>query len=210
MTDTARIDIAAALDALPAFPQLRGSRLCLRGPRADDADAVFALFSDPAVMRYWSRPPMSMRAEAEGRIAEFVEDFDARKALQWVIATRAHDEAIGTCTLFRFEPRHRRAEIGYALRSDHWGRGLASEAAALAIDWAFRALALQRVGAAVDPENIPSRNLLQRLGFARAPVTPDGQAQGNGINANHVFALRADDWRQAPGAPRDQSLDFST
>jgi len=65
MTDSARIDIAAVLDALPAFPRLRGTRLCLRGPRADDADAVFALFSDPAVMRYWSRPPMTARARCD-------------------------------------------------------------------------------------------------------------------------------------------------
>ena len=50
-----RIDIAATLAALPAFPRLQGKRVRLRGPRADDADAVFALFADPDVMRYWSR-----------------------------------------------------------------------------------------------------------------------------------------------------------
>ena len=45
---------------------------------------------------------------------------------------------IGTCTLFRIDPRHRHAEIGYALRSDHWGQGLAHEAVNLMLDWAFR------------------------------------------------------------------------
>ena len=195
MTDTARIDIAATLDALPSFPQLHGSRLCLRGPRADDADAVFALFSDPAVMRYWSRPPMSMRAEAEGRIAEFVEDFDARKALPWVIATRAHDEVIGTCTLFRFEPRHRRAEIGYALRSDHWGRGLAAEAVALALDWGFRTPGLHRVEADIDPRNAGSRKLLERLGFTSEGLLRERYFVGGETSDTELFGLLAQDWR---------------
>jgi ribosomal-protein-alanine N-acetyltransferase len=195
MTDTTRIDIAATLDALPAFPQLRGNRLCLRGPRPDDADAVFALFSDPAVMRYWSRPPMTARAEAEGRIAEITEDFDARKALQWAITMRADDEVIGTCTLFRFEPRHRRAEIGYALRSDHWDRGLGAEAAALALDWGFRTLGLHRVEADIDPRNAASRRLLERLGFTSEGLLRERYFVGGVTSDTELFGLLAQDWR---------------
>jgi ribosomal-protein-alanine N-acetyltransferase len=194
MTDSARIDVAAVLDALPAFPQLRGNRLRLRGPRADDADAVFALFSDPAVMRYWSRPPMTARAEAEGRIAEYAEDFDARKALQWVVATRARDEVIGTCALFRFEPRHRRAEIGYALRSDHWGRGLACEAVTLALDWGFRTLGLHRIEADIDPRNAGSRKLLERLGFTSEGLLRERYFVGGETSDTELFGLLAQDW----------------
>jgi ribosomal-protein-alanine N-acetyltransferase len=194
MTDSARIDVAAVLDALPAFPQLRGNRLRLRGPRADDADAVFALFSDPAVMRYWSRPPMTARAEAEGRIAEYAEDFDARKALQWVVATRARDEVIGTCALFRFEPRHRRAEIGYALRSDHWGRGLACEAVTLALDWGFRTLGLHRIEADIDPRNAGSRKLLERLGFASEGLLRERYFVGGETSDTELFGLLATGW----------------
>jgi ribosomal-protein-alanine N-acetyltransferase len=194
MTDSARIDVAAVLDALPAFPQLRGNRLRLRGPRADDADAVFALFSDPAVMRYWSRPPMTALAEAEGRIAEYAEDFDARKALQWVVATRARDEVIGTCALFRFEPRHRRAEIGYALRSDHWGRGLACEAVTLALDWGFRTLGLHRIEADIDPRNAGSRKLLERLGFTSEGLPRDRHFVAGETRDTESFGLLAADW----------------
>ena len=194
MTDSARIDIAAVLDALPAFPRLRGTRLCLRGPRADDADAVFALFSDPAVMRYWSRPPMTARAEAEERIAEYAEDFHARKALQWVVATRARDEVIGTCALFRFESRQRRAETGYALRSDHWGRGLAGEAVALALDWGFRTLGLLRIEAGIDRGNAGSRKLLERLGFTSEGLPRDRHFVAGETRDTESFGLLAADW----------------
>jgi ribosomal-protein-alanine N-acetyltransferase len=198
MTDTARIDIAAALGALPAFPQLRGNRLRLRGPRADDAGAMFELFSDPAVMRYWSRPPMTDRGEAEGLVDEIGEAFALRTMLNWVVTPRDRDTVIGTCTLFRFEPRHRRAEIGYALRSDHWGRGLAAEAAALALDWGFRALGLHRIEADIDPRNAASRKLLERLGFASEGLLRERHLVGGKTGDTELFGLLAQDWSNGP------------
>lgn len=186
-------DIAAALAALPAFPQLPGRRVRLRGPGADDVGGLFRLFSDPLVTRYRSRPPMESRAEAEALLGEIRAAFDARDGLGWAIVDRM-DAPIGTCTLFDFDRRHRHAEIGYALRSDLWGRGLAGEAVALAIDWGFRALGLRRIEAAIDPRNAASRRLLQRLGFAggAVPGEPVPADAATGDPERHV--LPAKDW----------------
>ncbi len=188
-------DLPAALAALPAFPQLRGPRVRLRGPRSDDAEAVFALFSDPAVMRYWSRPPMTVRDEAAALIAEIQEAFAEREKLNWVVVDK-QDAAIGTCTLFRFDARHRRAELGYALRSDLWGRGLAREAATAALDWAFRSLRLHRVEADIDPRNDASRRILQRLGFASEGVLRERFFVGDKATDSEIFGLLAEDWIQ--------------
>ena len=192
---TRRIDIAATLAALPAFPQLHGKRVRLRGPTAGDTDDLFALFSDPAVMRYWSRAPMRERGEAEGLIGEMLEAFDKRELINWAIA--GHDDrVIGTCTLFRFDPRHRRAEVGYALRSDHWGRGLASEAVSLAIDWALRTLDLHRVEADIDPRNDASRRVLERLGFRSEGVLRERFFVGDSATDSELFGVLATEWRE--------------
>ena len=50
-------------------PTLTTARLRLEAPHARDLDDVFAIFSDPAVMRYWSTLPWQSRAEAEGWLA---------------------------------------------------------------------------------------------------------------------------------------------
>ena len=195
MATARRIDIAATLAALPAFPQLRSKRLRLRGPVAGDADDLFALFSDPEVMRYWSRAPMRERGEAEGLIGEMLEAFERRELINWVIA--GHDDrAVGTCTLFRFDPRHRRAEVGYALRSDHWGRGLASEAVSLAIEWALHALDLHRVEADIDPRNDASRKLLERLGFRSEGVLRERFFVGDSATDSELFGVLASEWRE--------------
>jgi RimJ/RimL family protein N-acetyltransferase len=103
---------------------------------------------------------------------------------------------IGTCTLFRIDPRHRHAEIGYALRSDHWGRGIASEAVALVLDWAFRRLDLQRVEADIDPRNDGSRQLLARLGFSSEGVMRQRFFVGDEATDSEIFGLLAEDWQQ--------------
>lgn len=195
MVTTTRIDIPATLAALPTFPALTGRRVRLRGPRADDADAVFTLFSDPDVMRYWSRPPMTVRAEAEGLIDEIGEAFSTRSGFNWMIVQPEDDVVIGTAALFRFEPRHRRAEIGYSLRSDHWGRGLATEAVTVMLDWAIRTLGLHRVEADIDPRNAGSRRILARLGFASEGVLRERYFVGDEVSDTELFGLLAEDWQ---------------
>lgn len=188
-------DIHANLAALPGFPVLTGQRVRLRGPRDDDVDDVFALFSDPAVMRYWSSAPMRSRMQAEGKVEEILEAFERREMLNWLVADRRDDRAIGSCTLFRFDARHRRAEVGYALRSDHWGRGLASDAVALALDWGFRTLALHRIEADIDPGNDASRRLLLRLGFRCEGLLRERFFVDDEATDSEMWGLLAQDWR---------------
>jgi len=197
--DNVRSDIAATLDGLPAFPRLQGKRICLRPPAADDADALFALFADPEVMRYWSRPPMTARAEAEGLIGEILAGFDQRTLFNWMVVSRSDDALIGTCALFRIERRHRRAEIGYSLRSDQWGRGFAVESVSLMLDWTFRTLHLHRIEADIDPRNDGSRRLLERLGFASEGVLRERYFVGDEVSDTELFGLLAEDWRRPHG-----------
>ena len=188
------VDVAAALAALAAPPALHGSRVRLRAPRSDDAGALFALFSDPAVMRYWSRPPMTERAEAEAQLARWEAGFASRAGLSWAITSAGADEAIGTCSLFRIDPDHRRAEIGYALRADHWGRGIAREAAALLLDWAFGPLGLHRLEADVDPRNTASLRMLRRLGFASEGLLRERYFVAGEVADTEMLGLLARDW----------------
>ncbi|MGJ4729279.1 GNAT family N-acetyltransferase [Luteimonas sp. SDU101] len=187
-------DIHTRLVALPGFPVLTGQRVRLRGPGAQDVDDVFALFSHPDVMRYWSSAPMRVRMQAEGKVGEMLEAFDRRDALNWLVAERRNDRVIGSCTLYRFDARHRRAEVGYALHPAWWRRGLATDAVALALDWGFRGLGLHRIEADIDPRNEASRRLLLGLGFRsegllRQRFLVDGEASDS-----EIFGLLHADW----------------
>jgi ribosomal-protein-alanine N-acetyltransferase len=80
--------------------------------------------------------------------------------------------------------RDRSGELGYAVRRADWGKGYATEAGTLMLDFGFRELGLHRVQAACGPDNHASQRLLARLGFV-----PEGRLR------DHVFTNRA--WRDS-------------
>lgn len=192
-------DPAARLAALPAVPCLASGRLRLRPPGPADVDALYAMYSDPAVMRYWSRPPMTQRAEAEAQLARYADGFAARGGLTWAISVGDDDALVGTCALFHIEPMHRRAELGYALRADHWGRGIAREAVALLLEWGFGTLGLNRIEADIDPRNLASRALLLRLGFRSEGLLRERYCVDGETSDTEWLGLLASEWLSTMG-----------
>ena len=149
------------------LPSIETSRLRLRTLTDGDLDSLFAIFSDVEVMRYWSSEPMASVEDARILLEHISSGFESKSLYQWGVARRDDDRVIGTCTLFNIDLRNRRAEVGYALTSSEWGRGLASEAVSALIGHAFEAHDLIRIEADVDPNNHSSLKLLGKLGFVR-------------------------------------------
>lgn len=149
------------------LPRLEGERVRLRAHRPGDFEDFYALYADPRVMRYWSFPAWTERAQAQPRFQSALDGRDTGVRLCWAIATQHEDRLIGGVTLFAIDQAHRRAEIGYALASTHWGRGYARAALSRVIGHAFGPLGLHRLEADIDPRNEASCRLVERLGFRR-------------------------------------------
>lgn len=157
----------AVATAAAALPVLETPRLRLRAYRAGDAEAMFALYSDPRVMRYWSFPPWQEMAQAKAYVARALAEMAEGRVMPWVIASREDDRLLGTVTLYALNREQRRSEIGYSLSPAAQGRGIASEALRSVLAHAFDVLGFGRVEADVDPRNAASCRLLERLGFRR-------------------------------------------
>ncbi len=190
--------IADRLAALECPPTLHGPRVRLRALRDEDAQGLLALFGDARVTRFWSRPPLTQREEAQALLERAHNEFAARTALEWAIAGE-DDALIGSCKLFRIAPAHRRAELGYALHPDHWGRGVAGEAVRLALGWGFGTLELHRIDADIDPDNQASRSLLLRLGFQIEGRLRESFFVGDRVTDSEKLGLLARDWPALAG-----------
>lgn len=150
---------------MPGLRRFTTDRLRLRAiTHADDA-AFLRIFSDPETMRYWSREPLASLEDAQRMVQEEIDWGRTGSCLNWGIARVEDDALIGKISLFRFDAEHRRAEIGYVLDRGYWNRGLATEALAEVLAWAFGELRLHRIEADVDPDNRASLALLARFGF---------------------------------------------
>ena len=76
-------------------------------------------------------------------------------------------QLVGTCTLAHLDAVNRRAELGFALAREFWGKGYMKAALRVLLNFAFGNLGLHRLYADADPQNARSIRTLERLGFVR-------------------------------------------
>ena len=176
---------------LSVLPTLESARLRLRPIREHDLADLYAVFADPDVMRYWTRPPMRDIDEARAYLAEIEKNFGARTGFKWGITRLDHDRVIGTTSLFRLDTPHQTAEIGYALGSAHWGNGYAAEAVHRTCQFAFEALHLRRVEADIDPRNHASIQVIEKAGFRREGVLRESYIYNGEIQDVVYYGLLA-------------------
>ena len=178
-----------------SLPTLEAPRVRLRWLGESDVDALFRIFSDGPMMRYWSTTPMKERAEAVDLLQRIHRQFAERSAFQWGVERKEDGELLGTCTLFAFHRANARAEIGYCLRSPHWKQGYMGEGLTVLIDYAFASLKLHRLEADVDPANSSSLRILERMGFQREGLLRERWNVGGVIADSVMLGLLAREWR---------------
>lgn len=182
------------------LPTIDAPRVQLRWLTEQDVDALFAVFSDRTMMRYWSRPAMTERAEAEALLNGIHDGFRNKTAFQWGVERKQDRCVLGTCTLFHLDARNGRAELGYCLASQFWSKGYMKEALTASIDFAFGKLRLRRLEADIDPRNSSSERILVKLGFRREGLLRERWSVGGEIQDTAFFGLLATEWAPAAGA----------
>lgn len=177
-------------------PVLEGQAVRLRPLREGDAGAIFALYSDPEVCRYWSFAPWTEPAQAVAWLAERM-GWRPPATYGWALADARDDQLVGTVSLFALSSPNRRAELGYSLLPARQGRGLAREGVRLALDFAFGPLELERVEADVDPRNEASWRLLEHFGFRREGLLRHRWRVGDTFADSWIYGLLRNEHRRA-------------
>lgn len=95
-----------------------------------------------------------------------------------------------------------RPEVGWGLTRGAWGKGYAVEAATATIDWAFEALGWTEVIHCIDPENVRSQRVAERLGsrLLRHARLPEPIAMDV-----EVWGQTRDEWRTRRAPPVDSA-----
>jgi ribosomal-protein-alanine N-acetyltransferase len=111
----------------------------------------------------------------------------------WAVELKKSGELIGWCGLNHL-PDTDEIEVLYLIGEDHWGKGLATEAAFSTVEYAFEVAGLETLVGIVHPENIASRRVLEKIG-----MTYKGRAKYFGIEVD-TFLLEP-----LPGRPGSMS-----
>jgi RimJ/RimL family protein N-acetyltransferase len=140
---------------------LQTARLTLRPQAMADAPALFEILRDAEAMRFWNRPPLNRLAVAEELLAGQLAAQEQGLCRYWTLL--ADGDAIGSVDLSLIE--NQSAELGFLLRRDRWGAGLATEAVQAAVAFGLGPLGLVRLAAAAHADNHPARRVLEKAGF---------------------------------------------
>ena len=140
-------------------------RLAFREMSADDLDDMATLLGDPEVMRYYPHP--KDRAEALAWITRNRERYAQDGFGLWLLTRTDTGEFVGDCGLtLQTVEGTTDVEVGYHVRADLQGRGYATEAAAACRDHARDTLGVSRLIAIINPANVPSQRVAEKVGLA--------------------------------------------
>jgi ribosomal-protein-alanine N-acetyltransferase len=152
------------------FPEIETDRLKLSILTLDDSVAVYKHFSDENVTRFMDISPCKNIYEAEEIIRFHIEDTGCR----WGIYSKIDFQFIGTCGFHCWiQGELPKAEIGFDLTKEYWGKGFMQEALKPVMEFGFKHMGLDFIEATVEQENDRSINLLEKLNFEKEPDLRD-------------------------------------
>jgi ribosomal-protein-alanine N-acetyltransferase len=150
----------------PRSPTLRTPRLILRAIEEDDA-------ADIVPISFYSGAPATSVEDALRMLRQIAVDQERGDTVHWGLASPDDGKIVGTCGYYR-GLAGARGEIGYVLKQEHRGRGLMTEAVGAIAAWGIEALGLQTIVAYTGADNLPSRAVLEKVGFRATGVEKKG------------------------------------
>lgn len=149
------------------LPILETTRLRLRRPHSSDIEHIYALGSNPNVMRYISKGKPQTRKEAEADLARRIrineEQADKGQGF-WFAEEKATTEFVGWFVLNNLD-KSEEIEIGYRLLEEKWSKGYATEGSQAILKYTFQELKLPEVVAVALEENIGSTTVMKKIGM---------------------------------------------
>ena len=158
-----------AMAASQRFPRLETERLLLRKIVPGDAAALYAIFSDDEVTRYYDLGTMTDPADAETMVRRLAARTKHGQAIRWGIVRKQDRAFVGTCG-FHFQAAGFKAEIGYDLSRNYWHQGYMSEALRAMLAYGFETLELNYLEPKLLPGNQIHAPFLPRHGFTEEGV----------------------------------------
>lgn len=181
--------------------ELEGTEVRLRPLRSSDYLPVHAWYSDPELVapfdRYSSEP-----------FDEFVRSVEAASedpmslAPRFAVEERSTNALVGAVGHYLAHPVLESVEVWYLLGDrTRRGHGYGRAAVALLVDHLFRTRTVERIGATVDVENVPSNRLIEGLGFRVEGTLRAALFHHGRWHDVHVFGITRPEWaaRRPPG-----------
>jgi len=169
-------------------------RLYLRRLKLSDAEVMFHYRADPEIYRYQNWQPSGIRDVEYFITDRIAEEPDVPGTwYQFGIFVKGENTMIGDLGIHFLEDE-KQCEIGYTLASDFQGKGYALEAVKGILGYLFGSLKKHRVIGSVDPGNIKSTNLLEKIGMRKEAHFRKSLLVNGQWTDDVIYAILEEEW----------------
>ncbi|WP_319479243.1 GNAT family protein [uncultured Draconibacterium sp.] len=173
--------------------QLNTKRLVLRPLTINDKHSLLAYRSDAEANKYQGWIPKTLD-DVEIFFGKLSAECNVPDTwFQLAVVEKNNNELIGDIGIHFIDEQQ--VEIGYTIAKQHQGLGFATEASKAVIDYLFGALKKHRITASIDPENIASVALLEKLGFRKEAHLKESLLINGQWVDDVIYALLAKEWK---------------
>ena len=148
---------------LARVPVLETARLRLRLAREPDFEAYAEMLGDPETMRFLNAGVGMTQRGAWHSFAVMVGQWALRGYGMLIVEQRAPLYLVGRVGIYH-PASWPGPELAWTIARPYWNQGIATEAAVAVRDWAFASLKLPRLISVIDPENLPSIRVAEKIG----------------------------------------------
>jgi ribosomal-protein-alanine N-acetyltransferase len=161
------------------FPILETDRIILKQIKEDDIPGIYRFYSGSDTLKNIARDIFTKKEQAIEKVNLFHKSYEERKAIWWTFTQKPKDEFIGFGGLFEISKESNKAEIGYGLLPDYWGKGIMSEVVEKLIDFGFNEIKLHKIYGRITPRHNASIRVLEKLGFKKEGEFKDDEFAQN-------------------------------
>jgi RimJ/RimL family protein N-acetyltransferase len=155
----------------PPDPPLSDGLVTLRPWTQGDSPAITAACREAEIARWLDQVPQPYReSDAREYVAGARRAWKSGTAATFAITGAAAGEVLGSIGIHWLDPQQGVGEVGYWVKAEARGRGVASNALRLASTWAIERCGLARLQLRADTANLASQRVAEKAGFAREGV----------------------------------------
>jgi len=166
----------------------------LRKAEPRDAAELMRITNEDEIMKYYGESGAYLKNEEEAlqEIHWYNNQF-SKHAGMWVIAQQSTGEYIGDIGFNDFVKEHNKAEVGYKLKKEYWGKGIISSFINQIVDYGFHELHYHRIEAVVDVHNFASKQVLIKNKFVLEGVLRESEFEyGHYVDLEMYSILQKD------------------
>lgn len=172
---------------LVEFPVIKTERLLLRQFVSSDLENVFKGLSDPEIIKYYGVSYNTLE-DTKAQMQFFADIEKERTGIWWAVCSKDNKTFYGAGGLNSLSKEHKKAEIGFWLLTEFWGKGIMKEALPIICNCGFDNLGLHRIEGLVETDNFNCKNAMKKLDFIHEGTMRDCEIKNGKFISLDIYA----------------------